>query len=293
VIRSMTGFGRAESERNGRVLSVEVRSVNHRFLELSLRLPRGLMSLENRLRSHLQEKLDRGKINLSATWKGQGEEGTFLSLNEDLAGRYVDALQELRGKFGFREPVTLGHVLGLPDLFTWTDPQIDVVAGWDHLRDTVDLALADLVTMRETEGGALAKDLLERTRRLREFLAVVEARAPERVVEAKDRLRTRLADLLKGEAEVGEDRILAEAAFIAERMDTTEECVRLKSHLDQMEELLSGSEAVGRRLNFLAQELNREANTIGSKANDSAIAREVIRLKEEIEIIREQIQNIE
>jgi uncharacterized protein (TIGR00255 family) len=289
----MTGFGRAELERGGRVLAAEIRSVNHRYLELSLRLPRAFMALEGRLRTHLQERLDRGKVNLGVSWKGQGDEGTLLTADLDLAGRYVDALQALRGRFGFREPVTLNHLVGLPDLFTWTDPTVDLEGGWEHLRETVDRAIQDLVSMRAHEGKALAEDLLARADRLRSCLAAVERRAPERVIEAKERLRNRMTELLKGEAELSEERLLVEAAYLAERMDTTEECVRLRSHIEQMEALLRSDEAAGRKLNFLAQELNREANTIGSKANDAATAREVIQLKEEIEIIREQVQNIE
>jgi uncharacterized protein (TIGR00255 family) len=289
----MTGFGRAEVERNGRILVAEVRSVNHRFLELSLRLPRALQPFESRLRRHLQDSLTRGKINLTVSWKGPGEEGNHLSLDLDLAERYFEILQELRAKFDFREPVTLGQLLTHPELLRWADPELDPEEAWEYVREAVDGAVGDLVAMRRAEGESLARDLLGRMTGMRDRLRAVEERAPERVIEAKERLRTRVRELLAGEAQIEEERLVVEAAFQAERMDCTEECVRLRSHVDQTETLLKEGGAVGRKLNFLTQEMNREANTIGSKANDISISRTVIELKEEIEIIREQIQNVE
>ena len=293
MISSMTGFGRAEAERDGRILVAEARSVNHRFLELFIRLPRTLQPLENRLRNRIQERIIRGKANISVSWKGPGENGTTLSIDNDLARQYVEILQDIRGTFGFREPVTLEQLMALPDLIKWTEPEMDPEAGWKQLAEVTDGAIEDLIVMRQSEGEAMAKDLRGRIQTLRKCLKAVENRAPDRVTEARERLRTRVGELLKGETQIDEERLVLEAAFQAERMDCTEECVRLRSHFDQLEELLAGGRAVGRKLNFLTQELNREANTIGSKANDVAIAREVIQLKEEIEIIREQIQNIE
>jgi uncharacterized protein (TIGR00255 family) len=288
----MTGFGRAEVERNGRTLVAEARSVNHRFLELSIRLPRGLQPFEGKLRSCIQERVARGKVNFTVLWKGSGEDGG-IALDMDMVQQYVDVLQEVRSRFDFREPVTLGQVLALPDLFKWSEPEIDPEEAWSLLEEVSRKTVGDLVGMRALEGESLAKDLRARVNTLRGYVSAVEGRAPERVAESKERLRSRVTELLKGEAKVDEERLILEAAFLAERMDCTEECVRLGSHLDQLEELLEGGGAVGRKLNFLAQELNREANTIGSKANDVSIAREVIQLKDEIEIVREQIQNIE
>ncbi len=293
MIASMTGFGRGEAERDGRVLTVEVRSVNHRFLELSLRLPRGLQPLENKLRSHLQGRMDRGKVNLTVSWKGAGENGGELSVDMELAGQYSRILQEIRESFGFRDPVTLGQLVALPDILKWTEPELSPEESWSLMIQAVDQAIDDLLDMRRVEGEALRDELITRVAAIRTALAAVESRAPERVKQAKERLRTRVGELLEGEAEVDNERLLVEAAFQAERMDCTEECVRLRSHVDQFETLINGDEPVGRKLNFLSQEMNREANTIGSKANDVEIAREVIGLKEEIEIVREQIQNIE
>jgi len=289
----MTGFGRAESEREGRALVAEARTVNHRFLELSLRLPRSFQSHESKLRGLLQEKLSRGKLNLTVSWKGAGENGSILALDLPRAQRYVDILQEVRQRFGFREPVTLAQVMALPDVLTWSEPEMGEEEAWAFLSDVVGRAIDDLAAMRRTEGEALAQDLLARAKTLRKELAAVEARAPLRITEAKERLRSRITELLQGETRMDEERLLLEVSFQAERMDCTEECVRLRSHLDQMESMLKAGGPVGRKLNFLTQEMNREANTIGSKAGDVSIAEKVIVLKEEIEIIREQIQNIE
>ncbi len=293
MIRSMTGFGRAEAELDGRTLVAEVRSVNHRFLEVSLRMPRGLQALENKLRKHVQERVSRGKLNLTVAWKGAGESGGEASVDFDLAARYVTLLEELRGRFDFRDPVTLGQILALPDLVTWVEPSLDAKTSWSLLTRSVDAAMDDLVAMREAEGKTLAKDLLDRNKTLTSHLKVIEKRAPERVREAKERLHTRVAELLQGEAEVDMDRLAVEAGFQAERMDCTEETVRLRSHVDQFRDTIKKGGSVGRKLNFLTQEMNREANTIGSKSYDSTISHEVIGLKEEIEILREQIQNIE
>ena len=292
MIRSMTGFGQAEIDLAGRVLTAEARSVNHRYLELSLRLPRGLQALESRLRTHVQDKVRRGKLNLNLGWKGEAEGGEIV-WNADLADRYVTLLQEIRARFDFRDPVTLGHLLGHPEILQWKEPDLDAEGSWEAVRRVVDEALTDLTAMREREGEALARDLLGRLENLRGNLAAVQTRAPERAREAKERLHTRVTELLEGEAKADPDRILIEAALQADRMDCTEECVRLASHFDQFRDLLTGDEAPGRKLNFLLQEMNREANTIGSKGNDLTVAREVIAIKEEIEILREQVQNIE
>jgi uncharacterized protein (TIGR00255 family) len=189
--------------------------------------------------------------------------------------------------------VTLAQLLALPDLLVWEEPSLEQEAAWELLRTVTGDAMQELVGMREAEGRALAEDLSSRAATLAEGVKEVEVRAPDRIKGIKDRLHSRVEDLLAGEAEVDKDRLLVEAAFQAERMDCTEETVRLRSHIEQLNELLAEGGAVGRKLNFLAQEMHREANTIGSKANDSLIAREVIRLKEEIEIVREQVQNIE
>jgi uncharacterized protein (TIGR00255 family) len=180
----MTGFGRAEAERDGRSLVAEARSVNHRYLELSLRMPRGFQAHEGRLRALLQEKLARGKVNLNVSWKGGTENGGLLAVNEDLAQRYVDAMESLRARFGFRDPVTLGQITTLPEVFTWREPDLEAEEAWELISTVVTRATDELTTMRRAEGEALVKDLLARVTALRTHLDAVESRAPHRVQEA-------------------------------------------------------------------------------------------------------------
>lgn len=291
-VRSMTGFGRGEASLGSNLLTVEVRTVNHRFLEISNRLPKGMMSLEHKLRGLLQDKLGRGKVNITVTWTPAEGDGA-VAWDHQLAESYYRVLQEVRDKFEFREPVTLSHVLAHPNLLSSGEPHLEDAEAWKILQKVTTKAIEDLVSMRDNEGEALVRDLLPRLETIRTSLRAVEKRSPERAKEAREKLQKRVAELLDGEAEVDQDRLLIEASFQAERMDATEECTRLDSHLDQFKEVLEAGGQVGRKLNFLLQEMNREANTIGSKANDVSVAREVIQLKEEIEILREQIQNLE
>jgi uncharacterized protein (TIGR00255 family) len=294
MIRSMTGFGRSELERDGVALTAEIRSVNHKFCEVSVRLPRSLSSFENLVRMRIQEMLSRGKINLTVNWKDGREHEGELVLDEAVAENYMKALERLRGRFNFSDDLDLRTLVGLPDIFQWREVTLDEEEGWALLRDLIDRAVTDLLSMREQEGQALLKDLECHVERILESLSFIESRAPLRVIEAKDKLRARIAQLLQGEGTtIPEERIVLEASFLADRLDCTEEVVRLKSHCEQFLDLSRGKEAAGRKLNFLIQEMNREINTIGSKANDLDIARQVITLKEEVEVVREQVQNIE
>jgi uncharacterized protein (TIGR00255 family) len=293
MIRSMTGFGRAELDRDSLSLSAEVRSVNHKFCEVSVRLPRSLSALENQARLRVQEVLTRGKVNLAVNWKDGREREGDLFLDQEVAGQYLREIDKLRTRFGFTEPLDMKTLVSLPDVFRWQEISIDEEKGWTILRELVDLSLADLLRMREEEGRTLLKDLEAHVALILENLARVEERAPLRVIEAREKLRARITQILQGEAVVPEERIVLEASFIADRLDCTEEVVRLRSHCDQFLDLARGREPAGRKLNFLIQEMNREVNTIGSKANDVDIARQVIILKEEVEVLREQVQNIE
>lgn len=293
MIRSMTGFGHAELERDALALSAEVRTVNHKFCEVSVRLPRSLSALEAQARQRVQERLTRGKVNLSINWRDGREHEGELVLDESVAEQYRAGLDTLRARFGLTEPINLQTLVGLPDLFRWRSPSFDEEAAWGTLAALIDLTLDDLLKMREQEGQSLRADLETRVNKILASVAEVETRAPFRVTEAKEKLRTRITQLLQGEAEVPEERLIIEASFLADKFDCTEEVVRLKSHCSQFFELCRAPEPAGRRLNFLLQEMNREINTIGSKANDVTLARAVITLKEEVEVIREQVQNIE
>ncbi len=292
MIRSMTGYGSAELERDGLSLTAEIRSVNHRFCEVSLRSPKVVSLFEDRIRQRIADRFSRGKFNLTITWSGAGETGEELKINETVADRYVALLEKLQKRYGLDSGLDLRTLAALPDIFTWEHTALSDDDTWRVIQDLVDRACDSMETMKGREGQALAKDLTHRIKLLREELDKVALRAPQRPVEAKERLMVRLKALL-ADVEMDPVRIAQEVALMADRLDFTEECVRLAAHLDQFHALCEGPEQAGRKLNFLLQEMNREVNTIGSKANDVEVAHAVIVMKEEIERLREQVQNVE
>lgn len=292
MIRSMTGYGMAEIERSGQRLSAEIRSVNHRFCEVSVRAPKVALLFEDQIRQLIQDRFSRGKFNLTINWAGAGDQGEILKLNEGVADRYVGLMQQLRERYKLAGEVDLKTVSMLPDLFTWEHPTISDEETWSLVKALVEKACDSMNGMKAREGAALAADLDKRLTIIRTELERVAARAPLRPIEAKERMVARIKPLLD-DVEMDPIRIAQEVAMLADRLDCTEECVRLAAHLDQFRHLVEGPELAGRKLNFLLQEMNREANTIGSKANDVEIAHAVIVMKEEIERLREQVQNVE
>jgi uncharacterized protein (TIGR00255 family) len=292
MIRSMTGYGHAQLERDGQRLSAEIRSVNHRFADVSIRAPKLVSLFEDQIRMLVTERFSRGKLNLTITWAGAGEEGEVLRLNDSVADRYVALLDQLRSRYGLESGLDLRTLAQLPDVFTWEHTELSDEQTWEMVKRVVDDACDNMAAMKEREGQTLAADLKHRLRIVREELARISARAPSRPVEAKERLMNRLNALL-ADVELDPVRLAQEVALMADRLDCTEECVRLAAHLEQFQGLIDGPELAGRKLNFLLQEMNREANTIGSKSNDVEITRAVIVIKEEIERLREQVQNVE
>lgn len=292
MIRSMTGYGMAEVERSGQRLTAEIRSVNHRFCEVSVRAPKVALLFEDQIRQLIQDRFSRGKFNLTVSWAGAGGEGEVLKLNEAVADRYVSLMQQLRDRYKIEGEIDLRTLSGLPDLFTWEHATVSEDETWALVREVVEKSCESMNGMKNREGAALASDLHLRLRIIREALDKVAARAPLRPQEAKERMLSRIKPLLD-DVEMDPLRIAQEVAMLADRLDCTEECVRLAAHLDQFRSLCDGPEMAGRKLNFLLQEMNREANTIGSKANDVDIAHAVIVMKEEIERLREQVQNVE
>lgn len=292
MIRSMTGYGTAELDRDGLSLTAEIRSVNHRFCEVSLRSPKVVSLFEDRIRQLIADRFSRGKFNLTITWSGAGETGEELKVNELVADRYVALLEKLRERYRLDSGLDLRTLAALPDLFTWEHTTLSDEETWALVKDLVVRACDSMDAMKAREGRALAKDLEHRLGLLRTQLDVVSRRAPHRPAEAKERLEARLKALL-GDVELDPVRLAQEVALMADRLDFTEECVRLAAHLDQFQALADGPEQAGRKLNFLLQEMNREVNTIGSKANDVEVAHAVIVMKEEIERLREQVQNVE
>jgi uncharacterized protein (TIGR00255 family) len=288
----MTGYGVAELEHNGQRLSSEVRSVNHRFCEVSVRAPKAVLLFEDQIRQLIQDRFSRGKFNLTISWAGSGGEGEVLKLNEGVADRYVALMSQLRERYQLSGDLDLRTLATLPDLFAWEHTAMSDEETWTLVKELVERSCDSMNQMKAREGSALAADLHKRLEIIRTQLERVSVRAPLRPVEAKERMVARIRPLLD-DVEMDPIRIAQEVAMLADRLDCTEECVRLDAHLDQFRHLIEGPELAGRKLNFLLQEMNREANTIGSKANDVEIAHAVIVMKEEIERLREQVQNVE
>lgn len=292
MIRSMTGYGRGQQLLHGRSITVEIRSVNHRYFEFSCRTPRGCAFLEDRLKRTLQQAISRGKVEVSLTLQTVESRGGAVAVDHALAGQYLTALRALAAEYNLTDDLTLSTVARLPDLFTVCRGEEDEEELAADVLSVLQEALDRFVAMREAEGERLRADVLSRLLTLEEHLAFVEERSPQTVAEYRARLTAKLNELLGG-AVADEARILTEAAIVADRLAVDEETVRLHSHIAQLRGILDCAEPVGRKLDFLVQEMNRETNTIGSKCSDTAIAGHVVEMKSEIEKIREQIQNIE
>ena len=292
MIRSMTGYGRGQQLLHGRSITVEIRSVNHRYFEFSCRIPRGCAFLEDRLKRTLQQVISRGKVEVSLTLQTVESRGGAVAVDHALAGQYLTALRALAAEYDLTDDLTLSAVARLPDLFTVCRGEEDEEELAADVLSVLQEALDRFVAMREAEGERLRADVLSRLFTLEEHLAFVEERSPQTVAEYRARLTAKLNELLGG-AVADEARILTEAAIVADRLAVDEETVRLHSHIAQLRGILDCAEPVGRKLDFLVQEMNRETNTIGSKCSDTAIAGHVVEMKSEIEKIREQIQNIE
>jgi len=292
MIASMTGFGRGEAQRDGITVSVELRTVNSRFLEVTARLPRSLALRENDVKEVVRRKISRGKINMLAVIEREESGSLGLTVNAAAARAYYKLLADLRRTLRLREPVRLEHMLQFSEIFEQRDGAGAGDAEWEVLAEALEGALDALAVMRREEGGELERDFRERIMLLEGMLSDVERLSAEQVPAERVRLRERVTQLLE-RTPVDEGRLEMELALLADRLDVTEECVRFRSHNKFFLEALASPEAVGRKLNFLIQEMNREANTIGSKSSAPAIAHIVVRMKEELEKIREQLQNIE
>jgi uncharacterized protein (TIGR00255 family) len=292
MLESMTGFGRASAATQGYEIVAEVRAVNGRFVEVTVRTPRELAPFEVEIQNAVKANLSRGKINVSIQIERSASEAA-LTIDEPQALAYTHLLERLRFISGIREPIRLEDLLAFKDIFVSRGVSDTPVAElWAAASEALTQALSACREMRMQEGRALADDLQARLAAIGQTLVAVEARAPERIVDVRSDLTARLAELLGDDRRVDPDRLEMEIAVLADRLDVTEECVRLRSHIDQFRDSMAATEPVGRRLNFLAQELNREINTISAKANDAAVAHMAVSMKEELEKIREQVQNV-
>ncbi len=292
MISSMTGYGAGESDLDGVRTVVELRSVNGRFCDIAVRLPRTLGSLEGRVRAYVQEHVTRGNVSVSVRCD-EGDTGAQgIRIDAEAGKKYCDALRELRDQLGVAGEVSLEMVAAYPGLVTQETEEVDPAERWTGIEDALAKALAAFNEMKRSEGKALETDLRDRIETILAILRGIEDRAPDRVAEFRDRLSNRLDGLLE-DRQVDPQRVAMEITLFAERSDVTEECVRLGAHCDAFLEALSADGSPGRRLNFLIQEMNREINTVGSKGNDTEISHSVIEAKEELEKVREQVQNIE
>ena len=292
LIKSMTGYGRSVETRNGREFTVEVRSVNNRYLDCAVRLPRLVAFGEDAVKQAVKNTISRGKVDVFVSVRSEGGEQGTVTLNTALAEGYLAAMRQMAETFGLENDVKVSDLSRLPEVFTVDKPEVDEEALLADLMAVTNEALAGYDAMRTTEGAALDHDLRSRGARILELVGQVEKQSPKTVSDYRARLEAKLREVLANTA-IDESRILTEAAIFADKVAVDEETVRLRSHLNQMNAMLDAGGAVGRKLDFLLQEMNREANTIGSKCTDVRLAKVVVEIKAELEKIREQTQNIE
>ncbi|MDD3193284.1 MAG: YicC family protein [Oscillospiraceae bacterium] len=292
MIRSMTGYGRAEALVDGRNILVEIRSVNHRYFEFSSRVPRAYGFLESRLKAYLQGKLSRGKVDVNVSIQTMEGSNANVQINQELAASYVEALRTLKEPLGLTDDLSLSTISRFSDIFTVSRESEDEETVWADVLQVADEAAGRFVQMREAEGAKMKEDVEGRLDFILQAVEQIEERSPKTVEEYRARLYNKMSEVL-GNTQIDEQRILTEAAIYAEKIAVAEETVRLRSHIDQFRAIMKQGGPAGRKLDFLIQEFNRETNTIGSKAQDIEIARIVVDVKSEIEKIREQIQNIE
>lgn len=292
MIKSMTGYGKSEQTIDSLNVTVEIKSVNHRYFEFLARVPREYGFLEEKLKKYCNSLITRGKVECYVSVEDLEEREMEVNVNETLAAGYVKALKELSERFGLKDDISAVTLSRYPDVITLHKASEDEERIWNAVKTVAETAVSKFIEMRETEGSKLRGDILSRADYIIECVEFIEGRSPETVREYNEKLKQRMKELL-GDAAVDEQRLLNEAAIYADKIAVDEETVRLRSHISQLREFMNSSEAIGRKLDFLVQEINREANTIGSKAQDVDIAKKVIAIKAEVEKIREQVQNIE
>ena len=292
LIKSMTGYGRALETINSREFTVEIRSVNNRYLDCSVRIPRIVSFAEDAVKQAVKQTISRGKVDVFISLRSEGAEEVQVSLNKAVLEGYLTAMRQMTDEYGVTDDISVSTVSRLPEVFTIEKPELDEEQILADLMQVVNAALKNYDAMRITEGQALDRDLRSRGQTILQLVAQVEQGNAQTVIDYRARLESKLKEVLANTA-IDESRILTEAAIFADKVAVDEETVRLRSHLEQMNTMLTSGGAVGRKLDFLLQEMNREANTIGSKCTDVKLARIVVDIKAELEKIREQTQNIE
>lgn len=292
MIKSMTGFGRCEVQKESRKFTVELKSVNHRYLDVNIRMPKKLNFFETAIRTLLKTYANRGKIDIFITYEDLSQKQASVKYNSVLAGEYLKYLRQMEEEFGLENDVRVSVLSRYPDVFTMEEQSEDEEEIWNGLKETLEGAFDQFVETRSSEGNNLKKDILSKLDILDKQIVFIEERSPQIISEYRAKLEEKMKELL-ADTQIDESRIAAEVILFADKICTDEEVVRLKSHIRHMRSTLEEGEGIGRKLDFIAQEMNREANTILSKANDIEVSDCAIGLKTEIEKIREQIQNIE
>ena len=292
MVKSMTGYGRARQTLHGRDITVEVRSVNNRYLDCTVKVPRTYIFVEDAVKARVQKAVSRGKVDVFITIDATGADETVVSLNEPLARGYYDALSRLGEMFSLKDDLTAMALAKFPDVLTVTKAEEDMEAMAEDICTVLDESLDAYNSMRAVEGRKLSEDIAGRVATIESVVGKVEERSPQTVTAYREKMMARMQEVLQSTT-IDESRILTEAAIFADKIAVDEETVRLRSHIAQLRTMLESDQPIGRKLDFLIQEVNRECNTIGSKCNDLSITHDVVNMKAEVEKIREQVQNIE
>ena len=292
MIRSMTGFGRCEVSEAERKFTVEMKGVNHRYLDVNMRMPKKLNFFETAIRNRLKEYVQRGKVDIFITYEDLSEEQVSLKYNHALAAEYLNYFKQMQAEFGINGDVNAYSLSRCPEVLTMEEQDVNEEELWNGLQKALDGACRQFVETRTKEGEQLKQDIIGKLDGMLETVALIEERSPQIVTEYREKLEMKVRELL-ADTQIDESRMASEIVLFADKICTDEEVVRLKSHIKHMKETLEATEGIGRKLDFIAQEMNREANTILSKANDLTVSNYAITLKTEIEKVREQIQNIE
>ena len=292
MIKSMTGFGRCEVQKDSRKFTVELKSVNHRYLDVNIRMPKKLNFFETAIRTLLKSYANRGKVDIFITYEDLSQTQVSVKYNAALAAEYMKYLKQMEDEFGLENDVRVSTLSRYPEVFTMEEQSEDEEELWNGLKEALEGAFTQFVETRKTEGENLKKDIISKLDLLSEQIGFIEERSPQIVAEYRAKLEDKMKELL-ADTQIEESRIASEVILFADKICTDEEVVRLKSHISHMRNTLEEKDEIGRKLDFIAQEMNREANTILSKANDIEVSDRAISLKTEIEKIREQIQNIE
>ncbi len=294
MIKSMTGYGRAEALLDGRKWTIEIKSLNHRYTEIFVRMPAALLALEGEVKRKVGERLTRGRVEVVIRIESEAaQEGEMrFDLNLPLLRHYHSLLLQLKETLNLKDDISLGMLAGLKDAFIAKEAEVDLDGAWKGMEAVLEEALSALTEMRKKEGEIIFRDMLMRVDLIKKGLDIIEGRAPKVVEEYHKKLAERVKELTGG-VEIDAARLSQEVAIMADRMDITEEVVRFRSHLNQLDEMLASEEAAGRKIDFLFQEMNREVNTMGSKGNDAEISCRVVEIKSELSRMREQVQNIE